>query len=529
MLKAILVDDEQLSIHMMENLIEWDRYGVRIVATAADGLEALEKFREHLPNIVITDIKMPNLDGIAFIRRVREISADAEIIFISAYADFSFVKEAIALGCSNYLLKPVDEVELERTLQKITQKISEKSISRKLALQSETQKKKKALHDYLRGGAHPALGHALFAEFCPEGDPYLLMGVTLHHETIDAYTGASSLAEDQRAYQQERIEQIAAERAPCLALEDEECTWLLVLRTGSQDDAVAIAQALQRFLRGEGKVKGRTCFSRCATRASEAPVLYAQVMQFEKYSQYLGDVDILGSGYGCNEEEFHKARYAEYGRQAAEALRRHDAAGAQQILEEALRSSTAISPHDLSSIYEFCFEIVLCAKGLLAEESPAQSEGDGAWIAEIGYGQIAAIPSLERLRAFMTRVIGALCAPPQEKSEQYSQLVREGIDFLAAQYDQNLSLDEICRHLSISKTYFSYLFKRDTGVSLWAYLTGIRMRRAKALLRDTDLKSLEIAYQIGYDNPSYFSKLFKKLHGQTPNEYRAGARKEEGS
>ena len=145
MLKAILVDDEQLSIHMMENLIEWDRYGVRIAATAADGMEALEKFREHVPNIVITDIKMPNMDGIEFIRRVREISADAEIIFISAYADFSFVKEAIALGCSNYLLKPVDEVELEKTLQKITQKISEKSISRKLAQKSETQKKKMLL------------------------------------------------------------------------------------------------------------------------------------------------------------------------------------------------------------------------------------------------------------------------------------------------------------------------------------------------------------------------------------------------
>jgi len=525
MLKAILVDDEQLSIHMMENLIEWERYGVRIVATAADGLEALEKFRENVPNIVITDIKMPNLDGIEFIRRVREISVDAEIIFISAYADFSFVKEAIALGCSNYLLKPVDEVELEKTLQKITQKISEKSISRNLALRNETQKKKKLLRDYLRTNTHPALGRKLFAEFCPEGSSFLLMSVTVRHETIDAYTGASSLAGDQIAYEQERIEQIAAERAPCLALEDEECTWLLVLRTGSQEDAVAIAQAVQRFLRGEGKAKVRICFSRCAARASEAPVLYAQVMQFEKYSQYLGDIDILGSDYRCNEEEFHKARYAEYGRQAAEALRRRDTADAQRILEEALRSSTAISPHDLSSIYEFCFEIVLCAKGLLPVEDAANEES--AWLAEIRYGQISAIPSLEQLRAFMIRVIRALATPPQGRAEQYSQLVREGIDFLAAHYDQNLSLDEICKHLSISKTYFSFLFKRDTGVSLWAYLTGIRMRRAKALLRDTNLKSLEIAYQIGYDNPSYFSKLFKKLNGQTPNEYRASARKED--
>jgi two-component system response regulator YesN len=298
------------------------------------------------------------------------------------------------------------------------------------------------------------------------------------------------------------------------------------LRTGSQEDAVAIAQALQRFLCADGKVKARLCFSRCAAQAQELPVLYAQVMQFEKYSQYLGDVDILGSGYRCSEEEFHKARYAEYGRQATEALRRHDTVGALRILEEALRNSTAISPHDLSSIYEFCFQIVLCAKGLLAEGRTSPGNGQGAWIAEIRYRQISALCSLEELRGFMTRVVRALSPLPQEKTDQYSQLVREGMDFLATRYDQNISLDEICRHLTISKNYFSYLFKRDTGVSLWAYLTGVRMRRAKALLRDTSLKSLEIAYQIGYDNPSYFSKLFKKLNGQTPNEYRTSVRKE---
>ncbi|MCL1964565.1 MAG: AraC family transcriptional regulator [Firmicutes bacterium] len=75
----------------------------------------------------------------------------------------------------------------------------------------------------------------------------------------------------------------------------------------------------------------------------------------------------------------------------------------------------------------------------------------------------------------------------------------------------------------MSKNYFSYLFKRDVGESLWAYLTSIRMSKAKTLLSDTNLKSLEIAYQVGYDNPSYFAKLFKKLNGQTPNEYREHA------
>ncbi|MBQ4901275.1 helix-turn-helix transcriptional regulator [Paenibacillus sp. Marseille-P2973] len=88
-------------------------------------------------------------------------------------------------------------------------------------------------------------------------------------------------------------------------------------------------------------------------------------------------------------------------------------------------------------------------------------------------------------------------------------------------YDRNLSLEEICTELSVSKNYFSYLFKRETGWNLWAYLTEIRLNKSKELLRTTDCKSYEIAYMVGYDNPSYFSKLFKKNTGMTPNEYRA--------
>jgi two-component system response regulator YesN len=81
-------------------------------------------------------------------------------------------------------------------------------------------------------------------------------------------------------------------------------------------------------------------------------------------------------------------------------------------------------------------------------------------------------------------------------------------------------LEEIAAALSVSKNHYSTLFKRETGTSLWAYLTEIRMSKARELLRDTDMRSHEIAYAVGYDNPSYFSKLFKKLNNQTPQEYR---------
>jgi two-component system response regulator YesN len=104
--------------------------------------------------------------------------------------------------------------------------------------------------------------------------------------------------------------------------------------------------------------------------------------------------------------------------------------------------------------------------------------------------------------------------------KSYTKPVEEGILLIEEKYNENLSLEEICTKIAISKNYFCYLFKRETGMSIWNYLTVVRLQHAKQLLESTDMRSYEIAFLVGYDNPSYFSKLFKKYELMTPNEYR---------
>ena len=127
--------------------------------------------------------------------------------------------------------------------------------------------------------------------------------------------------------------------------------------------------------------------------------------------------------------------------------------------------------------------------------------------------------TLEELRGFMEGILGALQGE-SAAAHTYSQLVQEGMAYLQKNYDRNLSLEEICGVLGVSRNYFCYLFKKETGQNLWACLTDIRLAKAKELLCATEDKSYAIAYQVGYDNPSYFSKLFKRSTGMTPNEYR---------
>lgn len=111
-----------------------------------------------------------------------------------------------------------------------------------------------------------------------------------------------------------------------------------------------------------------------------------------------------------------------------------------------------------------------------------------------------------------------------EQVASYSKPVRESLALIEERYNENLSLEEICEKIAVSKTYFCYLFKRETGMSLWNYLTFVRLNHARELLETTELKNYEIAFQVGYENPSYFSRLFKKYEGVTPNEYRAAKR-----
>ena len=152
MLKLLLADDEELSVRMLKNLINWQSYGIQIVGSANNGIEAWELYLRERPDIILTDIRMPGMDGLELTRKIKEVDSSAEIILISAYADFEYARRAIALGGANYLLKPVDELELEKALRKITEKIDSQKATRRMLQNAEVQKNTIAVYSYMRSG-----------------------------------------------------------------------------------------------------------------------------------------------------------------------------------------------------------------------------------------------------------------------------------------------------------------------------------------------------------------------------------------
>ena len=134
MYKVMLADDENLILQGLENIIEWEELGLEIVNKASNGQEAIDKFKENPVDIVVTDINMPQVTGLELLKELKKINSDVKFIILSGYDDFSYAKKAIELGVENYMLKPIDEEELEKTLKNTINKIKQEKEENKSSL-----------------------------------------------------------------------------------------------------------------------------------------------------------------------------------------------------------------------------------------------------------------------------------------------------------------------------------------------------------------------------------------------------------
>lgn len=245
------------------------------------------------------------------------------------------------------------------------------------------------------------------------------------------------------------------------------------------------------------------CFRRSLSGVDELPVAYEQVISLQKYGFYIGDEQILGYDYNCVGQEIDELRRLGIFRELEQAVASGDKERLYGLLEEAFELSTVYQPQAKQNIYDFCSNTLYLLKQ------------------DISYQELLEYQSLQELKQFMKDAIGGLKEQTKDgEDRKYSRPIAESLKLIEERYNENLSLDEISHAISVSKNYFCYLFKREVGMSLWNYLTTVRLRYAKKLLEETDLKAYEIAFLVGYDNPSYFSKVFKRQEQMTPNEYR---------
>ncbi|WP_234340209.1 response regulator [Gorillibacterium timonense] len=533
MIQALIVDDEPLQIDGLVRHVHWDSLGYAKPITADSGEEALEILAREPVDVLITDVTMPGMSGIELLSACKLEQPhlqSLQTLIISGYDDFEFVQEAIHLGAKGYVLKPIKTDELEEKLKTIRD-----SILKRNQIERETSELKEKL-----SGSFDVLQERFVND--------LLEG---------------------RAYNEELL----ASWCRLLDLPREEKEWRISLFLFGYDRLLPSDghDARQRILLGDGLMKTvKVSLSEYAgvysgkTGADEAAILLlnpppSERAKMEKQFPFIQD--IIKEKYGstvtvgvsreCRSWEEAPLLYKEVKHMMAKAR----LAGEEQILYFDRVEETEYQDHRLRD--EYIPEIVkLMEKGdsgqaeayfnyafdaLLTQETVAfsyvQAFGMGL-VSELArkirryrtavgemnvdmWQRVIACTNAEEVRGVVLEYFSKYTQLEQgEQAVQQHHLIHNIAQFIEEHIQDNVTVKQLAEQFHFNASYLSVLFKKEMGITISDYVQEIRISKAKELLRDPNVKVYEVAEQVGFQTAAYFTFLFKKVTGSTPQEFR---------
>ena len=544
MVKVYLVEDEIIIRQSIKNSIDWEKEGYEFVGDASDGELALPVILKEKPDILITDIRMPFMDGLELSRMVKADLPDIKIVILSGYDDFEYAKQAIKIGVAEYLLKPVSSAVLLEHLSEIAEKVRDERedlalkkvyyqemqeneelikmkflgelISGKLSL-ADAMEKGKRFHMNLSG---PFYRIILF-KFIQEDHVQAEQSETLAeaYEAVGNYVDGlkdafrfqrgvegwafllTSVEEDMEAQTERFIEGLKEVIAPFETL-----TWF----GGIGSEAARLRELRYSFREADKAFAGR--FVQEPNQIISVEQLNYEQLDNEFDANIFGEINqfdqiitrFLSSGSREEVESFVGALFTE-------------------ISEDHFRS-LMIRQYIIMDIYATV--LAFCKK--LRKDTGADGEAAGQMESlreneEILKRAVLTAESVDDIKDYIGTLLDHVIELRNTLSgRRYSDIIRTARKRIEQDYmSEDISLNTVAAEVCMSPSYFSSVFSKEMGKTFIEYLTEVRMEKAKQYLVCSSMKTSEISYEVGYKDPHYFSYIFKKTQGCTPKEYRA--------
>ncbi|WNQ12739.1 response regulator [Paenibacillus aurantius] len=516
----MLVDDEKMTREGLKEFIAWDRFDMQVVGMAENGRQALERFGELTPDLLVCDVRMPHMDGLELARSLKDKAPACKFIFLSGYTDVDYLKTAIKLQAVDYVEKPVQIPELEELLERTGEDIRrarEESLRAKRIRESWDTSRPEVAGKVIRRLVSPT------ARSGPEWERTLGELAMLNPSFPSAGTWVCCAAVFADAVAREAWSREAAKEAAVHGL--------TVLAAVVDGRGVAMA-ALESERRLEpltlwlnrmvslGRQEGDAGAAVSAGVGSvihslaQAEESYEEAVNALQYKFYRGWGSVLWHRElpGTRRDDlllFNK----EHLKRFEEALRRNDFAEAEEGLGQAVDELLGHPVGDVESVRKkLFFWYVSMTK--ISPEAMWEVENDELW------SNVFVAGELHTVRQFMARRLEIIKESLGEKAPVERSVIRDVLKYIHQHYDADITIAAIAGHVYLTPTYLCLLFKKDRGVSINDYITSYRIEKAKALLRERGLKLYEIARMVGYQDANYFSKVFRKLTGVNPSEYR---------
>ncbi len=523
MYKVMLVDDEEDAREAIAGCVNWNEIGYEVVAEADNGEDALVKAEQYNPDVVLTDIQMPFMDGLTFSRRLKEIMPDVRIIIFSGYDEFEYAQEAIRLEAEEYILKPINSEELTKVFLKIRERLDD-DFDKRHNIEQLTKFYKESLpilkEQFMIGLLEGHLSEDQITGYSKDygfsfDHAFYSVGVLIQEKGATQPLDPGLLSISLMNLVKDRLS--AFDGYTCLNYLGTIVVIAGFKNTGEHRKFISNMDMLCKMSKklygldtvaGIGKIYGNIIdISRSFEEAGEA-ARYRMLMEGDQ-AIYIGDVEPKNGDVITMDEKLMKSLITE--------IKIGDTASVKGAVDEVsnhMRKSSVSIPQ----LRLFCTEIVI---ELFRLASMYQLED--RWESTQGLlEKVESFVSFDEMREWLEQLsLGLKEAIDEERQDATRVLGEKAKAFIEEHYmDSKLSVDMLCSHLGVGTTYFSTVFKKETGLNFVAYLTKVRLDEAVRLLTETDEKSYVIAGMVGYDEPTYFSYVFKKAYGVSPAKYR---------
>lgn len=532
----ILVDDEEEVRKSIIKKIEWQAAGFHVVGDAENGEDAMEKIEMLEPDVVLTDIRMPYMDGLQLAEKVRQRYPSMKVVIFSGYDDFEYAQRAIKLNVSEYILKPVNVEELTSILKRIKENL-DLEIEEKRNLSRLREKYRKSLpiirEQFFNELVHKNLKKDLAEQKLREYDIPILGARKWMLAAIDVEEG--DVVESLSLHSEEELIPISVMQIVREKLEGY-CRFALFQSASEADMVVITALDEDNSITGLTDVLGDICketkrilkvpvtigIGHSCEDISGIPKAYQSAVDALGYKAiagngstiYINDMEPVGSG----KLEFDSLTEGELISAIKFGPEEKIESSVKNIMEKMKTAKVHFRQQQVymigifNSIIQMMQQYDLALEDIMGEELESMVLFDK-------------LKKIEEFGQWLLRIAGKLNhLINQERDMTTRQVIQEAKQYILDNYQNpDLSVEMICRHLHMSPAYFSTVFKKETGQAYIAYLTDVRLNKAVELLNKTDDKTYIIASKVGYQEQNYFSYVFKKKFGVSPTRYR-GAR-----
>lgn len=542
MLKIFLAEDEVVVRETIKRMIPWEELGFELVGEAADGEMALPLLLRQQPDLLITDIKMPFMDGLTLARLAKKEIPGLKVVILSGYDDFNYAKQAIGIGVEDYLLKPITKNALIERLSEIRSRYEHEKTQKEYyekfqrEMQAYEKNSSRDFFEALVGGSMDMMevykrAEKLGLDIVAEAYNVLIFTMNCDED----FSGQRDEYSSWEAESLELLENFFAGHSSTMLFRSNIFSYGVLLkgqRETIEENTRACVDEIRKILsRQDGRREWFLAVGQSVERLSQIQKSYHTASR--AFSQrYLYDENILY--YDEMETMEHPSGQAETEDNAY--LQKVDVnalnpAILQKFLSNGLQEETenfvkdyfyAIGQEPMESlvfrnyvILNVRFSVISFIKGLGCDTNEMESADTEEVLAESGKNMESAIAYAKKM------ISQAIEIRDQNSGNKNRSILKTAVDFIDSHYmDEEISLNTVANVANVSSNHFSALFSQNMGQTFIEYLTTLRMNKAKELLRCTGMRSSEIAGEIGYKDAHYFSYLFKKTQGMTPSDYR---------